>query len=202
MHPVLRVGADGKPLDPKPTYYGFRDVAFDSVMAAAGEHVLLLGRAQAGKLYYPNAVYGIFLDVEGKGVANDNPGRPMCYSGRKYGYVGPMPVTLCAAGDDGAGDVFSPAVAGNGEWFLALHQEVANISATQRWPLCRPVIWRQLLDARTGKVVEDGMLTAAGAREKTPNACGGPAGEFLLVYERNDDKEPNQRVCARIVKVK
>jgi hypothetical protein len=28
------------------------------------------------------------------------------------------------------------------------------------------------------------------------------AGEFLLVYERNDAREPNQRVCARIVKVR
>jgi hypothetical protein len=51
-------------------------------------------------------------------------------------------------------------------------------------------------------VVEDGTLTAGGNREKTPTAAGGPAGEFLLVYERNDAREPNQRVCARIVKVK
>jgi hypothetical protein len=185
----VRVGTDGKPLDPKPAFHGFGISAFDSAMAAAGDHVLLLGRQQSGKLYHPNTVYGIYLDADGKRVAHDNPGRPM-FQVPLSGMCSPPPITMCSTGTEGAGDVFCPAVAGSGEWFLALHQEAG------------PKIRHQLLAAKTGKVVEDGQLTTAGAREKTPNAAGGPAGEFLLVYERNDAKEPNQRVCARVVKIK
>jgi hypothetical protein len=51
-------------------------------------------------------------------------------------------------------------------------------------------------------VTDEGQLNAAGSRCKTPGAAGGPPGEFLVVYERNDAKEPNQRVCARVMKVK
>ena len=186
---TLRVGADGKPLDSKPGFHGFGINAYDSAMAAVGERVLLLGRQQSGKIYHPNTVYGIYMDADGKRVAHDNPGRPM-FQVPLSGVCNPPPITMCSTDTGGALDVFCPAVAASGEWFLALHQEAG------------PIVRHQIINAKSGKVVEDGQLTAAGAREKTPGAAGGASGEFLLVYERNDAKEPNQRVCARVVKVK
>jgi len=185
---LVRVGADGRVLGPKPSFHGFGIAAFDSAMAAAGARAWLMGRQQSGKLYHPNTVYGVFLDLEGQGVAHDNPGRPM-FTVPLGGMSSPPPVALSATGTDGAPDVFCPAAAGSGKWFLALHQEAG------------PKIRHQIIDAGGGKVVEDGQITVAGAREKTPNVAGGPAGEFLVVYERNSAGEPNQRVCARVVKV-
>lgn len=200
--PIIRVGTDGKALDPQFTIlgYGMPGIpAFDSAMAAASGHALLMGRHTSGKTYSPNFVYGVFLDAEGKSAAHDNPGRP----GLKFetqGISSPPPIAMTE--ESGAQDVFCPAVAGSSDWFLALHQEAAPAGDARHKQNTRPIIRYQLIDAKTGRVVEDGRYSPAGAREKAPNAAGGPAGEFLLVYERNDAKEANQRVCARVVKTK
>lgn len=195
---LVCAGADGKVADAKPMFYGFGVSAFDSAIAASGDRALLMGRQQSGKLYHPNTVYGIYLDSEGKGVPHENPGRPM-FTVPLSGMCNPPPITLSGTGTEGSLDVMCPAVSGSGDWFLALHQEGGGGHKEGR--NYRVFIRHQLINAKTGKVVLDGTLTQAGAREKAPGVAGGPANEFLVVYERNDAKEPNQRICARVVKV-
>ncbi len=192
---LVRVGPNGQKLDAKPKMHGFGIGAFDSAMTAGGGRALLMGNTESGKVYHPNAVYGIFLDAEGTALAHDNPGRPM-FTIPLNTVQNPPPITLCSTGTAGAPDVLSPGAAASGAWFLAVHQE-----ATGAKRKVRPIIRHQLINAKTGKVVEDGRLTPAGTREKTPGAAGGPAGAFLVVYERNTGKDL-QRVCARVVKVK
>jgi hypothetical protein len=182
---IARAGPDGKPLDAQAKCY--KSLAqHQTSMGSAGGRALLIGTVTFGKRGDPSIVYGVLLDAEGAILADDNPGRPWppCDWKRNFPHI--------KLWDLDESDVYGISVGGSGEWFLTANQTGAG-GAVRCF----------LLRAKDGRVLVDGkMLTPQGACEKTPFVCGGHAGEFLLLYERNNQSDANQKVGARIVKVR